>query len=491
MKKRLRGVCPPLLAIGLAFLLITVTSCMAVAKAADSVIPGSEVAPPGGTTTVSDPSVGDPPDGAEVEPPSEGEDSGEVAVVIDPTQDPNYLLWLQQQQQAQEQEQGEGEEGQENPTEGETGDPIPEITQDPVGQYPSQLDTSGVNIVSPSLDSLLAEGADLEALLYPSGLKLPTKYMDLLMFASITYSTPITSETAYFLKTAAPVEGGTYTYAEYRAAEVYLAMCRMNLAESNMTNTAASVRSLDTNTTVNWTMNVTNATLTNSTRMVALISNYKSILESFAEGGSISGHRQYSDFVADHKGIRYSCGNLDDLISLANGGELRDADLSNYVLSLYSWWDYAGIVHNFTSAVVDYSAYYNELSYNNINFTRGAPAVPVHSGTGTGSGGGIAAGDNPTQQTGGETTVFGEGLTGQGNNTTVSGSSSDSVSGGGYTSDTPVASVGNTPGPDTSVLPSGVRDVQEVGSIVAAVFVVVAVIGLWIIHLSRKGGRLF
>lgn len=500
MRKSRRGMCPPLLAIGLAFILITVTSCMAVAKAADSTIPGSEVAPPGGTTTTTadnDTGYGDPPEGAEVEPPAE--DGTQVqpdeTSVTDPTQDPNYLLWLQQQQQ-QEGDPYTGDGTDDDPL--VDPDPEPEVTPDPVGSYPSPLDTSGVNIVSPSIADLTAKDADLEALLYPSGLRLPTKYMDLLMFAPVSYSSPITSEAGYLLKTIAPVDNSTYTYAEYRAAELYLAMCRLYKAADTETTlaTAASVKSLDTNTTVNWMMNVTNATLSDQKRMVALISNYQSILETLASGSSITSHKQYTDITAQHKGVRYSCGNLDDLVALSQGSTVRDADLSSYVLGLYSWWDYVGVTHTFTSSIAEYSTYYDEFSFNGVNFTKGAPVANIHGGMGSGSGGGIAAGEQGAEQ--GQSVVDVEigGLEGTlGNsNPIVSGSSTQggiSSSSASNPSDTPVSAVGNKPGPDTGILPDGSRGLKEAGSIAAVVFVVIAVIALWIIHLSRKGGRFF
>lgn len=64
---------------------------------------------------------------------------------------------------------------------------------------------------------------ELEDLLYPSGMELPTKYLDLYMFAESQLESVIISPTTYdFLKSNYPVDDGAYTWAEYYAAQLYV-----------------------------------------------------------------------------------------------------------------------------------------------------------------------------------------------------------------------------------------------------------------------------
>ena len=482
MRRKYRGFCPPFIAIGLlllamvaSFALLLQGDLMVTAKA-DTTIPGSEVAPPGGQW----------PSGETTEPSgSQNGDAGGTTVVVptdppvvEPTEPPVTTDHA-----------GDGEAptfpvdpgAEETPTE-------PVIAEDPVGRYPSRLDTQGIKIVSPSLDDLLADGANLESLLYPSGLQLPTKYMDLLMMAPTNSSSTVAGETANFLKTIAPTPNSTYTFAEYTAADVYLAICRVYSMEPGTTDTADALQSLDVNTTVNWMKNITNATLSDSSKLVSLLGQYKSILESFGGGGSIVTHKQYKDITSEHKDVYYSLGSLSRYSSFADGSAQNDSGLSTYTLSLYSTWDYLGVTQVLTGNILEYSKFYNEFAFNGVNYNRGAPAnsytpneeapdttAPVPNGEGESSGGNttVVTPNNPNP--GGNTVV--EGSTGQ---EWVNGSTEGS-------GDTPVANVGGGSPIDTSVLPTGRKNIEDIASIVAIAVAVVGVAIVWGIHTHRKG----
>ena len=516
MKKRYRGFCPPFIAIGLVILFCLINSLTLVAQAMgnDSVIPGSETAPPGGgpIVIIDNTQTGDEPQQPPAVPVNPTPDittageSGNTTVVggIDGTSGiatpPTEPIPINPD--------GTTIDGV-FPGDGIPGDEVtlpPEPTPDPVGKTPGRLDTSGITVVSPSIAELTVKGADLEALLYPSGLKLPTKYMDLLMFAPVNYSATLVDETAYFLKTIAPTEDSVYTYAEYSAADTYLTICRIMCIVGDSDNPSATSEafiSLDNNTTVNWMHNVTNATLSDSTRVVTLIDNYKDLLESAAGGNEINKHRQYKDLVADHRGVQYSCGDLSVLRDAVGAAPSNDAALSKHVLSLYSWWDYAGVMQNLTSAITEYSHYYNDFAYNGINFTKGAPLGILHSDQGTQSGNSTQVNPGATDPanpggdsgfSGNTTQVGGIGTTTpEGGNIVTGGSTQEdwvtAVPGG--SGDTPVSSVGSKGVHDTSGLPAGALGLKEAGSIAALVFIGVAVIGLLIIRISRRGGRLF
>lgn len=482
MRKKYRGFCPPFIAIGLLFLAMVASfavliqgDLMATAKA-DTTIPGSEVAPPGGQW----------PSGDTTEPNGspDGSNGGTTVVVptdppvVEPTEPPVTTDPA-----------GDGEAptfpvdpgAEETPTE-------PVIAEDPVGRYPSRLDTQGIKIVSPSLDDLLADGANLEALLYPSGLQLPTKYMDLLMMAPTNSSSTVVGETANFLKTIAPTPNSTYTFAEYTAADVYLAICRVYSMEPGTTDTADALQSLDVNTTVNWMKNITNATLSDSSKLVSLLGQYKSILESFGGGGSIVNHKQYKDLTSEHKDVYYSLGSLSRYSSFADGSAQNDSGLSTYTLSLYSTWDYLGVTQVLTGNILEYSKFYNEFAFNGVNYNRGAPAnsyTPNEEASGTTDTVPSGEGESP----GGNTTVVTPNNPNPGGNTIVEGSTGQewvngSTEGSG---DTPVANVGGSSHIDTSVLPTGRKNIEDIASIVAIAVAVVGVAIVWGIHTHRKG----
>lgn len=488
MSKRYRGLCPPFIVIGLVLLFAVVSiiagavHALPVAHAVSN--EGEDLPPPGGAwpptsqiegststtqqgeTTVTTPEHTDPPETSGT--PEEGAPSTGIYVPVDPVVP-------------------------DTPDPVETEEPVKE---DPVGRYPQRLDTQGIKIVSPTLDELLAPGADLEALLYPSGLKLPTKYMDLLMFAPTNSSSMVVGETVNFLKTIAPNATGEYTFAEYEAADVYLAICRLYVAEEGSTKTGDALRNLDTNTTVNWMTNVTNATLGDYSRLVALISNYKELLTSYGDGATIGGHRQYRDLVANHKDVYYSMGDLSYYRSLADGSAPNDATLSTYTTNLYSTWSYLGVTHNITTNLLEYSYYFNEFALNGVNFNHGAPATSFtvsdpdaqqtpQGGLSQGQnsqGGGLSGGDT-------QVTSPNHGQTGEQGGNVISGSSDNewarpNTQGSG---DTPVSSVGSSTGVDSSVLPEGRQSLQDIASKVALGFVIIGVAVVWGIHTHRKG----
>ncbi len=483
MNKRYRGFCPPFIAIGLVVLFLILNLLTTVAGATD-VIPGSEDAPPGGqwpATQAEDGSQGQQP----------GEGGQDVAAGSETTLSPTQTN----------PEQGAGtpiEQGQLNqptvepsaePTEPEPSEPA--IREDPVGRYPARVDTQGIKIVSPSIDELIAEGADIEALLYPSGLQLPTKYMDLLMLAPMNSSSTIVGETVNFLKTVAPNATSTYTFAEYEAADVYLAICRLCMQEEGTSATGDALKLLDSNTTVNWTTNITNATIVDKSRLAALLTNYKDILEKFGEGVTIGTHRQFKDLVGNHKDVYYSAGDLTYYSSIADGSSFNDESMSAYTMNLYSTWDYLGVTHSITANIIEYSHYYNEFAYNGVNYNRGAPVSSFAPTT---------EGEQPPQQVGlgnmpndqvtdNPTTVQGPSYNELGGDNIVSGTSGQEWMQGDTqgSGDTPVSNVGSSTGGDSGVLPDGRRNLQDIASIVALVFVVIGVTVVWGIHTYRKG----
>ena len=482
MRKKYRGFCPPFIAIGLlllamvASLAVLLQGDLFVTAKADTTIPGSEVAPPGGQW----------PSGETTEPSgSQEEDNGGTTAVIptgppavEPTEPPVATDPV-----------GEGE----PPTlpvdpNAEETPMVPVVTEDPVGRYPSRLDTQGIKIVSPSLDDLLAEGANLEALLYPSGLQLPTKYMDLLMLAPTNSSSTVVGETANFLKTIAPTPNNTYTFAEYTAADVYLAICRVYSMEPGTTDTTDALQSLDINTTVNWMKNVTNATLSDSAKLVSLLGQYKGILESFGGGGSVVNHKQYKDLISEHKNAYYSLGNLSMYSSFADGSAQNDSNLSAYTLSLYSTWDYLGVTQVLTGNILEYSKFYNEFAFNGVNYNRGAPAnsyTPNEDAPNTTN----PLPDGEGENSGGSTTVVTPNNPNPGGNTIVEGSTGQewvngSTEGSG---DAPVANVGGSSHIDTSMLPTGRKNIEDIASMVAIAVAVVGVAIVWGIHTHRKG----
>lgn len=483
MTKRYRGLCPPFIAIGLVLLFAVislvagVTGALPVAHAATN--GEDDLPPPGGTwpstaqgtgsstTTEGDTTVTVP---EHTEPPAQGTEQ-EGATGTEPSTDPIVRP---------------SDPGAESPTM-EPSEPA--VREDPVGRYPTRIDTNGIKIVSPTIDQLTAPGADIEALLYPSGLQLPTKYMDLLMCAPTNSSAAVTGETVNFLKTIAPTATGEYTYAEYEAADMFLAICRLYLQEAGETQTGDALKNLDQNTTVNWTNNITDARVSDYTRLVSLLTNYKSILESFGQGNSIGTHNQYRDLVAEHRDVYYSMGNLTSFRDLADGAAPNDASLSVYTNNLYSTWSYLGVTHTLTANVMSYSRFYNEFAYNGINYNKGAPMASF-----TPNDPNAQATPNVPSTIGGEVPGGGETQVttpehGQPGGDVVSGGTGPQWDNPNSqtTNDTPVQNVGSNTGADASVLPDGRKNIQDIASICALVFVVVGIVVVWGVHTYRKG----
>ncbi len=318
-----------------------------------------------------------------------------------------------------------------------------------VGEVPAIRDTSGAMIVSPSIEQLLEPGADIEALLYPSGLKLPTKYIDLLQFAPVNSTKAIADEAIYLLKTAAPVESNTYTNAEYMAAQYYLNLARLYFDESRATeHTHAALVNLDADTSLNMCKNLSDAKLTNSEHLRILISNYSNVLLAYAIGTDVTSDPQYVDMLNEHDGVYYSFGGPNGLDLSYFASSRTDEAVETFIDMLDALWKLLSVEQSYTPAQVEYSESTDSFAYNGVNFKKGAPDTFGRT--------------RPTAS-------FGE----------------DSSSAPADNRDiTPVVTVEGNVNPDD--IPHGKMNFREIMSILAFAFMVVAVIVLWIIKVIRR-----
>lgn len=91
------------------------------------------------------------------------------------------------------------------------------VSIDPQAYYTVKLKSVPLSTV---LDA--SDGRELEDLLYPTGMQLPTKYLDLFMFANLgERDWVITGRTYTLLRTFYPTRNDTYTFAECRAAQMF------------------------------------------------------------------------------------------------------------------------------------------------------------------------------------------------------------------------------------------------------------------------------
>ena len=83
------------------------------------------------------------------------------------------------------------------------------------------VDKFVITLSEPSKSLLDCSSAEeLDSVLYPSGMELPTKYLDASIFTSSIASYTVSSETLEWITTHFPAD--SYTFAEIRAAEMYL-----------------------------------------------------------------------------------------------------------------------------------------------------------------------------------------------------------------------------------------------------------------------------
>lgn len=507
MKKR-KGSAHPVVIwpILLICLIINLIACLCITASATEV-PGSEIAPPGGSSTLTP-----------IDPPKEEEEEETVPEEPEEIEEPEKTEEPEVEEETKEEPPApppadtkpEGEEQKEptppkepepeKPTQpdstgggsasgGDEGPPRDETTtsggtesedteateeptttvpkpvrdvnvKDPVGEYPENLNTSSITVKSPVLDVLLVEGANLETLLYPSKIVLPTKYMDVLMAAPFE-DIEVKGEVAYFLNTIAPHANGTFTYAEYRAAELYLTVCRIYKEDQHETAAGAALRRVDDEASANWMRNITDAYLTRGAEFQKLIREYRPLLEHYASGGKLQDHEQYEAFKQGVGDTLITVGEISDLARTFSGDRTYDQYYTRYFDSLYSWWERIGVIHMFTAAVMEYSYYYDEFSYNGVNFTRGAPSDFVV--------------DAPTTE---EDTSGEEGNSGQ--NTGWVDNPNNGVS------DSPVSSVGDGSAGNTSPVTEKSYGWKDAISIIAFAFVIVAVVVLWVLKSMRK-----
>ena len=82
-----------------------------------------------------------------------------------------------------------------------------------------------VDVLPVSFEQILdADSQHLDQLLYPSGMELPTKYQDIMMFAEYNAPVAVYGDTLNFLHENFQTEGDKYTFAEIQTAQMYLAV---------------------------------------------------------------------------------------------------------------------------------------------------------------------------------------------------------------------------------------------------------------------------
>lgn len=131
------------------------------------------------------------------------------------------------------------------------------------------------------------ERGQVDGVLYPSGMDLPTKYWDIYMFATTTGMTmPVPRQVATMLELNWPVEGGKYTYAEVLSCCIYYSLYTWLYysdfpAESGVPSVAAAYAVTQPFGIYNYSGRNLTAELGESTALLEILDRYRELLEPY------------------------------------------------------------------------------------------------------------------------------------------------------------------------------------------------------------------
>ena len=197
--------------------------------------------------------------------------------------------------------------------------------------------TSAIDLVSYDYNALKVGTSDeIDEILYPSGLELPTKYMDFLDFTPYSGKT-ITNNVASYLNEEYPSANAKFTYAEYRAAERYLYFYDILRDEEN-TQLRTALDSLFSEIGIN----EIGVRLSNTSRFSNALDRYEDILYKLAEGskldndeGTLLGYKLLDSF--------YITIGLGDVYTDVTTDSNALQKYLEYLETVDSYWDYFGL----------------------------------------------------------------------------------------------------------------------------------------------------
>lgn len=213
------------------------------------------------------------------------------------------------------------------------------------------VEDQGIVLTPFDLSTVESEQAlDIENILYPSGMQLPTKYLDLMDFCP--HSGQITSNrVTQFLNTFWPSCNGMFTYPEYRAAERF---CFYIMLVSNYSDSPVGTELLKLDRSSSWNLidNISNVTISDVTHLRNALIIYHDLLTTAATmDDTLVNHPDYKSLVQKRSnGVILSTGE-------SNGFDIDYPENNEFIASglLYSELvsEYAGYWKFFSLTFTD------------------------------------------------------------------------------------------------------------------------------------------
>ena len=177
-----------------------------------------------------------------------------------------------------------------------------------------------------------AESWEVDSILYPSGMRLPTKYVDILDF--IPYDgTELSNDVTEFLLKEYPEAAGVFTYPEYRAAERFVYLCSL-LRNHNTSDVALAILSLSD--VEGWFNSQSNIVPVDSTRFQNALRVYQDLFTSVAEdSASLTGSPSWAQLSEQMQDSFYLT--VGTAVSLADISTGHDATIASGALYSQFW----------------------------------------------------------------------------------------------------------------------------------------------------------
>lgn len=219
-------------------------------------------------------------------------------------------------------------------------------------------ETSAYTFRTVSLDDIESkDSGGIESTFYPSGLSLPTKYLDVVSFLPIKSSESVDPSVLEFLKINWPCEQG-YTYAEYRAAVMYLGLVEMASYSDDTLRAYPETSSIAATVLDNLGIKLQGNT---STVLIGDLDRFKSRIVSMSDGLSTAAVDELpsenpwlsSLCYQQSDGLYYSAGfNFDWMCHTTTADETYDEFGRNFLTGLQSYLDAFGLCVEDTDNVV-------------------------------------------------------------------------------------------------------------------------------------------
>ena len=178
--------------------------------------------------------------------------------------------------------------------------PVAAITESSNSIDRSSLDSGSVIVTGIQWDDYFGlNSEELDRLMYPSGMKIPTKYMDLLDFIPFENKFIYNDEVSEFLNMYYPEANGLFTYPEYKAVERLFYFTKLNSVYGSNSTIVQTLHDIEKDSNIHFFKQLSDVRLLDTKYLWDLLEPYQVLFESLGTySEDVIDSLEYSRFLA-------------------------------------------------------------------------------------------------------------------------------------------------------------------------------------------------